>query len=69
MKEACIKAGIADLIVHDLRRRRKYLEKDIYAAQLFLGHRDIKTTQDYIGLTDVDLSREIRNRKAAGKAA
>jgi integrase len=72
MKEAWIAAGIADLIVHDFRRtaaRRKYLEKDIYAAQIFLGHRDLETTADYIGLTAVKLGRALRNRGRAGAAA
>jgi integrase len=65
MKEAWTAAGITNLIVHDFRRtaaRRKYFEKDIYAAQIFLGHQDIKTTADYIGLNPVELGRALRNR-------
>ncbi|MFB6418581.1 site-specific integrase [Bradyrhizobium tunisiense] len=71
MKKAWTEAGM-DLIVHDFRRtaaRRKYFDKDIYAAQIFLGHRDIKTTVDYIGLDAVAMGRALRARPKGRRAA
>jgi integrase len=65
MSEARTKAGITDLIIHDFRRtaaRRIYFAKDLYAAQVFLGHRDLKTNQDYIGLGQKDLGPVINRR-------
>ncbi|UVO30339.1 tyrosine-type recombinase/integrase [Bradyrhizobium arachidis] len=64
MKEAWTKAKIKNLIIHDFRRtaaRRVYLEKDIYAAKVFLGHRDIETTADYISLGPLELAEARRN--------
>jgi integrase len=73
MKEAFETADIKKFIVHDLRRtaaRREYLRKDIYAAMVFLGHLNIDTTADYIGLGPKELA-EARRRayEAAAKTA
>ncbi|MDA9515465.1 hypothetical protein XI04_20725 [Bradyrhizobium sp. CCBAU 11430] len=52
-------AGIdQDLILHDVRRtaaRRVFEESGIDEAQLFLGHRDRKTTMNYLGLEQKDI--------------
>lgn len=65
LKKACAAAEIEDFIAHDLRRtaaRRMWKEKDIHAAQVLLGHRDIQTTIDYIGLTPADLGQVLARR-------
>jgi integrase len=73
MKEAFETADIKKFIVHDLRRtaaRREYLRKDICAAMVFLGHLNIDTTADYIGLGPKELA-EARRRayEAAARTA
>lgn len=70
MSEAWTKAKIKNLIVHDFRRtaaRRKWSEKDIYAAQLLLGHRELQTTANYIGLTAAEMGQALR--AMSGRAA
>jgi integrase len=71
MSEAWTAAGISNLIIHDFRRtaaRRIYFAKDLYAAQVFLGHRDSKTTHDYIGLGPKDLGQAISRRSERKRA-
>jgi integrase len=75
MCEAWTNAGITNLIVHDFRRtaaRRIYFAADhsLHAAQVFLGHSDLDTTEDYIGLGphhlgEVIEARSRNNRKVA----
>jgi hypothetical protein len=45
-----------------------YFAKDLYAAQVFLGHRDSKTTHDYIGLGPKDLGQAISRRSERKRA-
>ncbi|MDE5444406.1 tyrosine-type recombinase/integrase [Bradyrhizobium sp. CSA207] len=72
--EACGAAGVQDMLFHDLRRtagRRIYDEEgsDIEAARALLGHVDIKTTQDYLGVTGTAINPHLRRRSARAKLA
>ncbi|WGD51463.1 tyrosine-type recombinase/integrase [Bradyrhizobium sp. CB1650] len=72
--EACDAAGVQDMVFHDLRRtagRRIYDEEgsDIEAARALLGHVNIKTTQDYLGVTGTAINPHLRRRSARAKLA
>jgi len=72
--EACRRAGIQDLVFHDLRRtagRRIYEEEgsDIEAARALLGHVSIMSTQDYLGVTGTSINQHLRRRSARAKLA
>lgn len=70
MKEMLKEAGIENFIVHDLRRtaaRRVYMDKDLHAARVFLGHRDLETTADYIGLLPSEID-DVRRHSLENRA-
>lgn len=63
-------AGLSDFVLHDLRRtaaRRIFFEAGIEMAQAFLGHKDRKTTEDYLSLTAEDVKAAIRHRTVQQK--
>jgi integrase len=70
--DACEQAGVPDMIVHDLRRtaaRRVYDECGIEAARVFLGHTDVRQTQDYLGVKTTEINPALLKRSARGEAA